>query len=203
MDRSSNTRMGGGDNKMGKLLVQNRLRPPPAQNRLQLPPPPPASFKWWKLFRHMPPTSVWLKLQAPVLKLSQTCCPPLPPFNIGNTSPTLFGGVKFHLLAPLTIFVPPPPPATIINARSLKGIRLPLPLWSVIAEIASPFRAYMNLFNSANFLAFALRNQITPSECFIWHFFTRAHHVFIVIGKLVLCAVLSLYMCSTLWSVHI
>ena len=73
--------------------------PPPSSRQVKTccPPPP---FKGWKLFA---PPSLWLKLQAPVLKLHQNClCPP--PFSMAKSPPPppFFVGVKLHLS-------PPPP----------------------------------------------------------------------------------------------
>ena len=80
-DRSLITRVGGGGYKMGKPRVQNCLRPP----------------------------LVWIKLQAPVLKLPQNLlCPPSAWLRLFLPSPPpppphfLLVGVKLHLPLPLT-----------------------------------------------------------------------------------------------------
>ena len=76
-------------------------------------PPPPLLFLFLKGGNYLRPVSVWLKLEAPVLKLPQNllCLP----FSMANTlcatSPPppqvpLFEGIKLHL--------PPPPPLPLL-----------------------------------------------------------------------------------------
>ena len=82
--------IGGGYN-MGNLRDQNFCTAPPTQDRVKLVAPPLLNGG-----HLLCPPSVWLKLQAPVLKLPQNLlCP-------------LFQGFKLHLVPPPLQFCSPP-----------------------------------------------------------------------------------------------
>ena len=74
------------------------------------PPPPPPQVRV-KLVTP-PPPSLWLKLQAPMLKPPQNFL--CPPFRMAKTfsapPPPFFVGVKLHMPSPLLFCSPPPPP---------------------------------------------------------------------------------------------
>ena len=110
---------GVGGYTMGKLWSRNFLRPPtPTQDRVKLfvSNPPPPFFLQVDFFPPPFTSSVWLQLQAPMIKTPQNMLCPLPSawllplFCRGKTS-----------LAPLLPFCSPPPPP-VINDRSLIGL---------------------------------------------------------------------------------
>ena len=102
--------------KNGKIYGPNILRPPPPSRQ-------------GKTFL-VPALLVWLRFEAPLLKLPQKVLPPPPRththLSMGQTcsAPPLFVGVKLHLPPPPSQFLALPPPPSVINGRSFRcGMR--------------------------------------------------------------------------------
>ena len=128
---------GRGGYKMGKLRVQNFLRPPPSRQGKTFRAPP---FKEWKLFT--PPPYNMAKTSSYHVKTTPKLFVPPPSAWLKLFRPPLFVGVKLH--------VPPPPvllpPLPLISDQSLIGNVTVTPLY-FIQHLLFFLYLFVSMFN--------------------------------------------------------
>ena len=103
---------GGGGLQNRKIAGPKLVVPPPLRRgKIYYPPP---------CFKGLFPPPVWLKLQAPMLKLPQNLCPPFRmQKNLLRPPPSFCRGKTSLAPPPLPFCCPPPPPLPVIDDHSL------------------------------------------------------------------------------------